>query len=121
MLETTQYNYKDLAKLYKEQAQLGFSKVLPAIALGSSQSEIINAAYFENQILNLTELMVPLMSSNTMSSKDVKENSSGKKTASDEAETKKVAAQTEENKGGRPELDETEKSDKTLANEAALG
>lgn len=121
MLETTQYNYKDLAKLYKEQAQLGFSKVLPAIALGSSQSEIINAAYFENQILNLTELMVPLMSSNTMSSKDVKENSGSKKTTSDEAETKKVAAQTEENKGGRPELDETEKSDKTLANEAALG
>jgi hypothetical protein len=36
MLETTQYNYKDLAKYYKEQVQLGYSKMLPQIALGHS-------------------------------------------------------------------------------------
>ena len=29
LLETTQYNYKDLSKLYKEQVQLGYSKMLP--------------------------------------------------------------------------------------------
>jgi len=29
MLETTQYNYKELAKLYKEQTQIGYSKMLP--------------------------------------------------------------------------------------------
>jgi hypothetical protein len=30
MLETTQYNYKELAKIYKEQVQLGgCSKLLP--------------------------------------------------------------------------------------------
>jgi hypothetical protein len=29
MLETTQYNYKELSKVYKEQTQLGFSKLLP--------------------------------------------------------------------------------------------
>nr|DAN97140.1 MAG TPA: portal protein [Caudoviricetes sp.] len=28
-LETTQYNYQNLAKVYKEQTQLGFSKMLP--------------------------------------------------------------------------------------------
>ena len=33
-LETTQYNYKELSKLYKEQTQVGFSKMLPQIALG---------------------------------------------------------------------------------------
>ena len=29
MLETTQYNYKELSKLYKEQVQMGYSKMLP--------------------------------------------------------------------------------------------
>ena len=29
MLETTQYNYRDLSKMYKEQTQMGCSKVLP--------------------------------------------------------------------------------------------
>jgi hypothetical protein len=36
MLETTQYNYKDIAKMYKEHTQLGYSKMLPQIALGHS-------------------------------------------------------------------------------------
>jgi hypothetical protein len=36
MLETTQYNYQDLSKMYKEQTQIGFSKMLPQIALGHS-------------------------------------------------------------------------------------
>ncbi len=36
LLETTQYNYKELSKLYKEQVQLGYSKMLPQIALGHS-------------------------------------------------------------------------------------
>ena len=29
MLETTQYNYKELSKMYKEQVQIGYSKMLP--------------------------------------------------------------------------------------------
>jgi hypothetical protein len=36
MLETTQFNYKELSKMYKEQTQLGYSKMLPQIALGHS-------------------------------------------------------------------------------------
>ena len=39
--------------MYKEQVQLGYSKMLPQIALGHSQSSIINTAYFENEILRL--------------------------------------------------------------------
>ena len=54
MLETTQYNYQNLSKLYKEQTQLGFSKLLPQIALGHSQSFILNSIYFENDILHLS-------------------------------------------------------------------
>lgn len=47
ILTTTIYNYKDMAKLYKEQTQLGYSKMLPQIALGQSQSSILATAYLK--------------------------------------------------------------------------
>ena len=86
MLETTQYNYQELSKMYKEQVQLGYSKMLPQIALGHSQSSIINTAYFENEILKLHEIMIPNLMSSTMSSEQVlgmdkDQNASGNKTA----------------------------------------
>ena len=36
MLETTQYNYRDLSKYYKELTANGQSKFMPMIALGHS-------------------------------------------------------------------------------------
>jgi hypothetical protein len=75
MLETTQYNYKELSKMYKEQVQLGYSKMLPQIALGHSQSSILNTAYFENEILHLSEIMIPPLMSSTMNLQDLKGNS----------------------------------------------
>ena len=72
MLETTQYNYKELSKMYKEQVQLGYSKMLPQIALGHSQSSILNTAYFENEILHLSEIMIPPLMSSTMNMEDLK-------------------------------------------------
>ena len=71
MLETTQYNYKELSKMYKEQTQLGYSKMLPQVALGQSQSFIINSCKFENEVLKLHEIMIPPLMSSTMSSEDV--------------------------------------------------
>ena len=47
--------------------QLGYSKMLPQIALGHSQSSILNTAYFENEILKLHEVMIPNLMSSTMS------------------------------------------------------
>jgi hypothetical protein len=41
------------------------------IALGHSQSFILNTATFENEVLNLTEIMIPPLMSSTMSSADV--------------------------------------------------
>jgi hypothetical protein len=76
MLETTQYNYKELAKIYKEQVQVGYSKMLPQIALGHSQSFILNTAYFENEVMHLSEIMIPPLMSSTMNLEDLKGNSS---------------------------------------------
>ena len=99
MLETTQYNYKELSKTYKEHCQLGFSKFLPQIALGHSQSSILSAAYFENDVLELSTLMIPLLTSNTINSEDVK------------------SMTQDDDDVGRPELPDDQKSDKTIQNE----
>ena len=66
MLPTTIYNYKEMAKLYKEHTQLGYSKMLPQIALGQSQSSILATAHFENEVLDLINVFIPPITSNTM-------------------------------------------------------
>ena len=113
MLETTQYNYKELSKLYKEQTQIGYSKMLPQIALGHSQSFILNTARFENDILKLNEIMIPPLMSSTMSSEDVL----GK---NNETNNQKAQKQTEEKKAGRPEVPNDQKSEKTIKNLEAM-
>ncbi len=67
LLSTTIYNYKEMAKLYKEQTQLGYSKFLPQIALGQSQMTILANAYFENEVLDLVNVFIPPLMSSTMS------------------------------------------------------
>ena len=110
MLETTQYNYKDLSKMYKEQVQIGYSKMLPQIALGHSQSAIINTAYFENEVLHLSEVMIPPLMSSTMSSEDLLDKSK-QTTGSTTKETVEA---------GRPEKSEDQKSEKTIANQESM-
>ena len=68
LLTTTIYNYKEMAKMYKEQMQVGYSKMLAQIALGQSQSSILANAYFENDILDLVNTFIPPMMSSTMNS-----------------------------------------------------
>ena len=104
MLETTQYNYKELAKTYKEQTQIGYSKMLPQIALGHSQSFILNSINFENDILHLSEIMIPPLMSSTLSGDDVL-----RKSESESSST-----------GGRPEKEESQKSEKTIQNKESM-
>ena len=95
-----------MAKLYKEQMQVGFSKMLPQIALGQSQSSILANAHFENDVLDLVNLFIPPMMSSTMNGDTVKA-ITGK--GGEKAET------------GRPEKPEDEKSEKTLQNLESIG
>lgn len=110
MLYTTQDNYQALSKLYKEQTQIGFSKMLAQIALGQSQSFILNTAFFENNVLNLSEIMVPPLMSSTLSAEDVQNLGSNKKTNANESQ----------NPSGRPSKDEGELSDKTIQNKESM-
>ena len=51
---------------------MGYSKMLPQIALGHSQSSILNTAYFENEVLHLSEIMIPPLMSSTMNLQDLR-------------------------------------------------
>ena len=106
LLTTTIYNYQTLAKLYKEQMQVGFSKMLPQIALGQTQSSILATAYFENDILDLVNVFIPPLMSSTMNSDVLNRNK------------EKVATGDGEKSSGRPTNEEKGESvsDKTIQN-----
>lgn len=71
----------------------GYSYLLPVVALGLSQRDIVNLKELENDVLKLGEKLIPLSSSYTQSS---------------------------DNHTGRPKLDDSEKAEKTIKNEESL-
>lgn len=115
LLPTTVYNYKDVAKLYKEQAMLGFSKVLAPVSLGQSQTAVIAAATFENKIMHLNEVFIPPQMSSTISAGAI--SASANKNPESNGEKGSAASSGEV---GRPELDDNEKSDKTIRNRESM-
>lgn len=122
ILETTNSNYQDMAKLYREQTQLGFSKMLPQIALGQSESSILATAYWENEILNLIEVFVPPISSATMNAETLQA-LTGKSADNNAAAAGQSSGSSQiqsDSKAGRPEKADEDKSDKTIANRESL-
>ena len=71
----------------------GYSYLLPVVALGLSQRDIVNLKELENDVLKLGEKLIPLSSSYTQSS---------------------------DNPTGRPKLDDSKKAEKTIKNEESL-
>ena len=79
--------------------------MLPQIALGQSQSSILANAYFENDILDLVNVFIPPLMSSTMNSDILSKNKE---------------SNGEEKKVGRTEKEDSEKSDKTIANRESM-
>ena len=117
LLTTTIYNYKELSKLYKEQMQIGFSKMLPQIALGQSQSSILANAYFENDILDLVNVFIPPLMSSTMN-----ENILNRVRGADGKTEVGIKPNGDSKEGaGRKELADDQKSEKTIKNIESKG
>ena len=89
--------------------------MLPQIALGHSQSAIINTAYFENDILHLSEIMIPPLMSSTMSSEDIL----GKSKQTNSGNNQNTTGTTSK-EAGRPEKSDDEKSEKTIQNQESM-
>lgn len=92
ILPISLYNQSDFITDSFKLAQSGYSYLLPAIAMGMSQREIVNIKDLENDVLNLQEKFVPLSSAYTQSNGQV----------------------------GAPEKKLEDKSEKTIQNEDAI-
>jgi len=119
ILPTTVFNRQDIQQNYFRAAQYGYSKMFAGVVMGIKQRDQISLMDFENDFLKMSEKMIPLQSSYTTPGGEVaneeKNNSSGQKTGN----TKKNDDLN--NKGGRPELPDEQKSEKTQANIKAAG
>ena len=74
----------------------GYSKILPAISSGMSQTEFLALNSYEEKVLKISEKLIPVQSSNTLSSKDKPGTPSGEV--------------------GTPKKEEDELSEKTIQN-----
>ena len=112
ILPTTVFNRTDVQGAYFRGAQYGYSKMAAGIAMGIKQMDQLSLMNFENEVLGMTEKMKPLQSSYTTSNSNKKEG---------ETSTSQTQSSNLSNEGGRPELPDEEKSEKTQANIAAEG
>ena len=94
---------------------LQFGIFFDRITLGHSQSAIINTAYFENDILHLSEIMIPPLMSSTMSSEDIL----GKSKQTNSGNNQNTTGTTSK-EAGRPEKSDDEKSEKTIQNQESM-
>lgn len=94
-LPLTYYNGSDFLTNSFKLAQSGYSLILPTLALGISQRDLIDLKDLENEVLDLREKLKPPESAYTQSSDGSSE-------------------------GGRPPKADDEKADKTLENEQSL-
>ena len=119
ILPLTVFNREDLQTSYFRGAQYGYSKMFAGVAMGIKQRDQLSLMHFENEFLEMSTKMIPLQSSYTTSGNVVageeKNNSTAQKTNS------RQAIQDITNTGGRPELSDEQKSEKTQANIAAAG
>ena len=117
ILPTTVFNRQDLQTSYFRGAQYGYSKMFAGVAMGIKQMDQLSLMNFENEFLQMSLKMVPLQSSYTTSGNTIqneeKNNSAAKNT------TGNSLSNDITNTGGRPELPDEQKSEKTQANIAA--
>lgn len=111
ILPTTMFNIKDYQSMYFQGAQYGYSKMRAGVASGIKQLAQLSLMNFENDFLQMADKMIPLQSAYT---------TPGGESTSGSGGSKKTSV-TVGNQGGRPELPDEEKSEKTQANIAAMG
>ena len=119
ILPVTLFNASDMQQTYFRGAQYGYSKMFAGVAMGIKQMDQISLMNFENDFLKMSEKMVPLQSSYTTSGKTIIEEEKNSKSGQKTVNTTSVEDLT--NTGGRPELPDEQKSDKTQSNIDSAG
>lgn len=94
ILPVSQQNEDKYVDMALKLANSGYSFLIPAIAMGQSQRDILGIKELENDVLGLKDMLIPLSTSYTQSN------------ASDNR--------------GRPQKEQSEKAQKTIENETSL-
>ena len=94
-LPVGEQNWDDYIKSAKDLAALGYSWLIPAIAQGISQRDLMDLKKLENKALKLADLLIPLQSAFQ-------------------------STQGSQNGPGAPKKEQDEKAEKTIKNEESL-
>lgn len=106
------YNYKLVGS--------GYSALMPALALGLTQRDLVNIKDLENDVLKLGDRLKPLSTSYTQSNSGSGSGEEGEEENGDGKTSKGKPVETDIDEGGRPKKKEDEKADKTHKNEESL-
>lgn len=98
ILPTTYHNTDDYINTTLKLSNNGYSFLIPSIAAGINQIDLINIKTLENEILKLNEKLIPLQTSYTQS---------GEVTAKD-------------SEGGRPQSKEEDKTEQTIIRQTEI-
>ncbi len=101
-------NREKMMDTYLKNAQYGYSKIIPQIAVGVKQRHFESLLYLENDLLKLDKRLVPLMSSHTLSGKAGTTTQQTNNATGDTGKT---------DNNGRPKSSTEEKTDDTLNKE----
>lgn len=118
ILPITYYNATDFADATFKLVGSGYSALMPALAYGLSQKDLVNLKDLENDVLKLGDKLKPLQTSYTQTGSDSKEEDGDSE--NEEETSKKKPINTDIDEGGRPKKKEDEKADKTHKNEESL-
>ena len=119
ILPTTVFNRSDLQSLYFRGAQYGYSKMFAGVSMGIKQRDQLSLMNFENDFLEMSAKMIPLQSSYTTPGGVIASEENSSSGVKSTKVSQKISDIT--NTGGRPELPDEEKSEKTQANIEAMG
>ena len=117
ILPITVFNREQLQSSYFRGAQYGYSKMFAGVALGMKQRDQLSLMNFENEFLEMSLKMVPLQSSYTTSGNVV----ANEEKSNQNQKTTTVTKQSSDDKGGRPQLSDQQKSEKTQTNIESAG
>ena len=120
ILPLTVFNRSELQQNYFRGAQYGYSKMFAGVAMGIKQMDQLSLMNFENVFLKMSIKMIPLQSSYTTPGNTItnEKNNSGN---SAQNTTSRQQVRDITNTGGRPELPDEQKSEKTQANIQSMG
>lgn len=108
VLPISWYNATEYLNNAQKMASFGYSFLVPALAIGITQKDLLDLKALENDLLHLDEILVPLQSAYTQSNKD----------RSNPRETSK---QSDNPEGGRPPIEDIKRTDKTKQNQDSAG